>query len=154
MIRALHEPGNSRSYRLFAKWWLPCLGIRMVCCWSISWKGEDRLLQVWTVQQYEVYELPPDVIVPGVSLLRDNARVNTAALIRERLQDFRWKNLDHPPYSPDLAPRDFHLFTPFNEHLGGHRFWSERMSKRLQNGGCMSRKPHVTRQVSKNLSYA
>jgi histone-lysine N-methyltransferase SETMAR len=30
--------------------------------------------------------------------------------------------LPHPPYSPDLAPSDFHLFPKLKEHLKGQRF--------------------------------
>ena len=30
--------------------------------------------------------------------------------------------MDHPPYSPDLAPSDFHLFRHLNKFLGGKRF--------------------------------
>jgi histone-lysine N-methyltransferase SETMAR len=30
--------------------------------------------------------------------------------------------LEHPPYSPGLAPSDFHLFGPQKNHLGGKRF--------------------------------
>jgi len=30
--------------------------------------------------------------------------------------------LPHPPYSPDLAPSDFHLFPKLKEHLMGQRF--------------------------------
>ena len=33
-----------------------------------------------------------------------------------------WKTLDHPPYSPDLSPWDFHMFGPLKEALGGKRF--------------------------------
>ncbi|KAG8227069.1 hypothetical protein J437_LFUL008508 [Ladona fulva] len=33
-----------------------------------------------------------------------------------------WERLEHPPYSPDLAPNDFHLFGPLKNHLGGQRF--------------------------------
>jgi histone-lysine N-methyltransferase SETMAR len=29
---------------------------------------------------------------------------------------------EHPPYSPDLAPSDFHLFGPLKNYLGGKRF--------------------------------
>jgi histone-lysine N-methyltransferase SETMAR len=31
---------------------------------------------------------------------------------------FGWENLDHPPYSPDLVPSDFHLFPKMKEFLG------------------------------------
>jgi histone-lysine N-methyltransferase SETMAR len=30
--------------------------------------------------------------------------------------------LDHPPYSPNLAPRDFHLFLHLKKHLAGKNF--------------------------------
>jgi hypothetical protein len=37
-----------------------------------------------------------------------------------------WKNssgiLDHPPYSPDLALSDFHLFLHLKKHLAGKKF--------------------------------
>ncbi|XP_031351026.1 uncharacterized protein LOC116176548 [Photinus pyralis] len=32
------------------------------------------------------------------------------------------KSVDHPPYSPDLAPSDFHLFPKLKQALGGTRF--------------------------------
>ncbi|GBO06011.1 hypothetical protein AVEN_1021-1 [Araneus ventricosus] len=33
-----------------------------------------------------------------------------------------WSVLQHPPYSPDLTPSDFHLFGPRKQHLGGKHF--------------------------------
>jgi len=30
--------------------------------------------------------------------------------------------LPHPPYSPDLAPSDFHLLPELKEHVKGQRF--------------------------------
>jgi len=30
-----------------------------------------------------------------------------------------------PPYSPDLAPSDYHLFTNLKKHLGGKRLNSD-----------------------------
>jgi len=30
-----------------------------------------------------------------------------------------------PPYSPDLAPSDFHMFGPFIEAMGGKKFRSD-----------------------------
>ena len=34
--------------------------------------------------------------------------------------EFHWDTFDHPPYSPDLTPSDFHLFLRM-EHLAGKR---------------------------------
>jgi transposase len=52
-------------------------------------------------------------ITKGVKcwLLRDKARPHTAACTRALLEHFNWELFDHPPYSPDLAPSDYHLFT-------------------------------------------
>lgn len=33
--------------------------------------------------------------------------------------------LDHPPYSPDLAPSDYRLFPKLKEHLRGKKFSSD-----------------------------
>jgi len=33
--------------------------------------------------------------------------------------------LEHRPYSPDLAPSDFHLFPALKDHLSGHKFASD-----------------------------
>ncbi|GBM52049.1 Histone-lysine N-methyltransferase SETMAR [Araneus ventricosus] len=58
----------------------------------------------------------------GIVLLHDNPRPHTAAATQELLDQFGWEIFDHPPYSPDLAPSDFHLFLKLKEFLGGKRF--------------------------------
>jgi histone-lysine N-methyltransferase SETMAR len=45
-----------------------------------------------------------------VVLLHDNVRLHTAGRTRTLLEQFKWELFDHPPYSPDLAPSDYHLF--------------------------------------------
>ena len=40
---------------------------------------------------------------------------------QELRDEFHWDTFDHPPYSPDLAPSDFHLFLKMKEHLAGKR---------------------------------
>jgi histone-lysine N-methyltransferase SETMAR len=63
----------------------------------------------------------PGLLRRGVVLLHDNARPHTANRTCELLWRYNWEVLDHPPYSPDLAPSDFHLFGPLKKHLGGRR---------------------------------
>jgi histone-lysine N-methyltransferase SETMAR len=50
----------------------------------------------------------PDQLARGVLLHHDDARPNTARATQERTEELNWKLLEHPPYSPDLAPSDFH----------------------------------------------
>ena len=40
----------------------------------------------------------------------------------DTLRALKFEVLKHPPYSPDLAPSDFHLFGPTKKHLGGQKF--------------------------------
>jgi histone-lysine N-methyltransferase SETMAR len=67
----------------------------------------------------------PGLLRKGAVLLHDNASSHTANQTREWLQKYGWEVLPHPPYSPDLAPSDFHLFGPLKRHLAGKRFQSD-----------------------------
>ena len=64
----------------------------------------------------------PGRLREGVVLLHDNATPHTANMTKQWLQHFGWEILPHPPYSPDLAPLDFHLFGHLKRHLSGVRF--------------------------------
>jgi histone-lysine N-methyltransferase SETMAR len=57
-----------------------------------------------------------------VYMLHDNARPHTAKLTRLKLLELGWEILPHPPYSPDLAPSDFHLFRSLQNHLQEKKF--------------------------------
>lgn len=61
----------------------------------------------------------------GVILVHDNARPHAAGLTQQLLQQFKWETFNHPPYSPDLAPSDFHLFTKLKDFLAGKKFDSD-----------------------------
>jgi histone-lysine N-methyltransferase SETMAR len=67
----------------------------------------------------------PGRLARGVLLHHDNARSHTARATQERIKELQWELLEHPPYSPDLACSDFHLFGPLKNHLGGKRLAHE-----------------------------
>ena len=52
-------------------------------------------------------------------LLRDNTRQHTNPRTREAITTIGWTVLPHPPYSPDLAPSDYHILGPVKDALGG-----------------------------------
>jgi hypothetical protein len=55
-------------------------------------------------------------------MYHDNARPHSANQTTATLRSFKWEVLQHPPYSPELAPSDFHLLGPLKHHLSGERF--------------------------------
>ena len=61
----------------------------------------------------------------GVVFHQDNARPHTAARTMAKIEELGWEVLVHPPYSPDLAPSDFHLFGPLKNHMRGKHFTTD-----------------------------
>ena len=44
-----------------------------------------------------------------VILQHDNARPYVAKVVKTYLETLKWEVLPHPPYSPDVAPSDYHI---------------------------------------------
>ena len=49
-------------------------------------------------------------VTKGVLFLHENAAAHRALATQKKLAYLGFQCLDHPPYSPDLAPSDYHLF--------------------------------------------
>jgi histone-lysine N-methyltransferase SETMAR len=62
------------------------------------------------------------MLTKGVVVLYDNALPHTAARTSALIKLFNWEIFDHPLYSPDLAPIDYHLFTKMKVCLATQRF--------------------------------
>lgn len=58
----------------------------------------------------------------GVLLQHDNARPHTSRATTTAINELGFQVLPHPPYSPDLAPSDYHLFGALKKPLRGHHF--------------------------------
>jgi len=59
----------------------------------------------------------------GVLFLHDNAPAHRAVATQNKLAYMGFQYLDHPPYSPDLAPSDYHLFPGPKKQLKGRNFF-------------------------------
>jgi histone-lysine N-methyltransferase SETMAR len=50
------------------------------------------------------------------------ARPHTSTRARDTILGLEFPVLQHPPYSPDVAPSDFHLLPKLKGHLKGQRY--------------------------------
>ena len=78
----------------------------------------DRVAQA--MREKREYRQARDVIFQ-----QDNAKPHTANLTKAKISELQWEVLPHPPYSPDLAPSDYHLFRDMKLHLRGLAFKTE-----------------------------
>ena len=76
-----------------------------------------------------IQRVRPALEKPKVLLQHDNARPHTSLKTLEIINCFGWTTISHPPYLPDLAPSDFHLFGLLKESLRGRYFSSDEKVK-------------------------
>ena len=58
----------------------------------------------------------------GVLLLHDNASSHKARLSQAAIRESGFEEPNHPPYSPDVAPSDFYLFSKLKKDFCGKSF--------------------------------
>ena len=56
--------------------------------------------------------------------LQDNAQPHTVRLTQSKLAEIGFTVLPHPPYSPDICPSDYYLFSPMKNSLCGKTYHS------------------------------
>ena len=56
--------------------------------------------------------------------MHDNVPAHRAFSTQKKLAYLGFQCLDHPPYSPALAPSDYRLFPGSKKQLKGRHFWS------------------------------
>ncbi|EFN86434.1 Histone-lysine N-methyltransferase SETMAR, partial [Harpegnathos saltator] len=49
----------------------------------------------------------------------DNAPCHRTSIVQDTIKTLKWDLLPHPPYSPDLAPSNYHLFQSMAYGLAG-----------------------------------
>ena len=107
---------------------------------SVFWDAKGILLidylprgQTITGQYYanlldqlkqKIREKRPGLAKKKILFHQDNARPHTCVLAMAKIHELKYELLPHPPYSPDMAPSDFHLFPKLKIFLGGRRFSS------------------------------
>jgi transposase len=80
----------------------------------------ETLHKLWTLIQNKRRRM----LTKGLVLLHDNASPHTAALTNALIKCFNWEIFNQPPYSPDLTPIDYHLFSKMKVWLATQHFHS------------------------------
>ena len=84
--------------------------------WLVSW---------WLrVLRHALKSKRPGMLSGGIIILHDNAHPHIANLVRDKFQRFGWEIPQHPRYSPDLSPCDFHILDDLKKDIHGRRFHS------------------------------
>ncbi|CAK9833045.1 Histone-lysine N-methyltransferase SETMAR [Anthophora retusa] len=117
------KPGLHPRKVLLCVWW----DIREIIHFELLKQNQAVTAEIYS-QQLErlqaalVKKRPSLVNRKGVLFHHDNARPHTARITVEKIKNFNWELLPHPPYSPDLAPSDYHLFRSMQHFLSGKNF--------------------------------
>jgi len=72
----------------------------------------------------KIREKRPGLQKKKIIFHQDNATAHKSVFAMGKLRDLHYELLEHPPYSPDLAPSDFSLFPKLKLFLAGQRFSS------------------------------
>ena len=105
---------------------------------TVFWDSQGPILETYqergtTVTSATYYDVLQRELKPAIRskrrgklskeilLSHDNAPppTHTAAHTLENLKQLKREAMEHPAYSPDLAPSDFHLFEPLKNALRG-----------------------------------
>jgi histone-lysine N-methyltransferase SETMAR len=70
----------------------------------------------------KICEERPSLQKKNIIFHQDNAPAHKSVLAMGKLRDLHYELLEHPPYSPDLAPSDLYLFPKLKLILAGQRF--------------------------------
>ena len=60
-----------------------------------------------------------------VILQHDNATPHRSSMACQTINDLQWELLSHPAYSPDISPREYHLFHSLQNILAEQHFKTE-----------------------------
>ncbi|GFX14591.1 histone-lysine N-methyltransferase SETMAR [Trichonephila clavipes] len=107
--------------------------------WS-NWKGiiYYKLLPYGQILNSDLYCQQLDCLKLAIDLKRSElsnrrgavfhqniARPHTSVVTRQKLWELGWEVVMHPPYSPDLAPSDYHLYPALQNLLSDKKLGSQ-----------------------------
>ena len=97
-------------------------GILLIYCLP---KGQTTNAEYYSFLLVQLKEKRRGKFTKGVLFLHDNATAHWALATQKKLAYLGFQCLDHPPYSPDVAPPAYHLFPGLKKQLKGRHFSSD-----------------------------
>ena len=96
---------------------------KIICIW---W-DQKGVLYYELLKPGETINERPEYVTRYEAIIfhHDNARPHVSIPVKDYLENSGWEVLPQPPYSPDLAPSEYHLFRSMQKALTGIRFTSE-----------------------------
>jgi [histone H3]-lysine36 N-dimethyltransferase SETMAR len=160
------KPGLTRNKVMLCVWW----DWKGIIHYELLPPGRTIDSELYCEQlirlKQEVERKRPELINRrGVMFHHDNARPHTSIATQQKLREFGWEVLMHPPYSPDLAPSDFHLFRSLQNSLGSVRLTSredcqihlsryfDEKSQNFYSNGIMSLPTRWQKVIEQNGTY-
>ena len=86
----------------------------------------------WQLSQ-EITRKSRRKLTRGVLLLHDNTPAHKSQVVMTAVTECGFEIIPHPPYSPDIAPSDFNLFSKLKFHLRGTQYESNEGVKEVVN---------------------
>ncbi|XP_065664430.1 histone-lysine N-methyltransferase SETMAR-like [Hydra vulgaris] len=117
------KPSIHKQKVLLCKWWTAA----GIVHYELLPSGQAITAEIYSAQLDRVSDALHQkqealANIKGAVFHQDNARPHTAKISRETLARLQWEILTHPPYSPDLAPSDYHLFLALDNHMRNQQF--------------------------------
>jgi histone-lysine N-methyltransferase SETMAR len=113
--------------RMISVWW----DVQGVLYWELLPKNTTINAKRYSAQitklKAAVEEKRPNHM--QIYFQHDNARPHVAKAVATKLNSFGWELLPHPPYSPDIAPSDYHLFLSLSNGIRNRNFENEQELK-------------------------
>jgi histone-lysine N-methyltransferase SETMAR len=82
------------------------------------------MIRTVTSRRIRAARKSPRLAYKKILFHHDNAPAHTYTVVAAKLMELGFQLVPHPPYSPDLAPSDYYLFSNMKKWLAGIRFYS------------------------------
>jgi histone-lysine N-methyltransferase SETMAR len=117
------KAGLHPQKRMVSVWW----GIHGVIYWELLPEKTTLTAHKYCIQLSKVAAELKKKGLQGSKIYfqHDNAKPHVAGIVKNKIKQLGWELLPHPPYSPDLAPTDYHLFLSLSNDLRNRTFANE-----------------------------